>query len=64
MDVANITATSIPVPQETTNGLLNAVSTEVFSQNLDTQKELGQDMVRMMEQSVQPNLGSNIDIAV
>ena len=60
----DITGIGISVPITTDNGLVNAVSTEVLSQSLDTQEQLGNDMVKMMEQSVQPSIGSNIDIQV
>ncbi|MCR4843102.1 MAG: YjfB family protein [Eubacterium sp.] len=60
----DITGIGLSVPQVSDNGLVNAVSTEVLSQSLDTQEDLGNEMVRMMEQSVAPNLGSNIDIQV
>lgn len=36
----------------------------VLSKNLDTIEKLGQSMIKMMEQSVEPHLGQNIDIRV
>lgn len=38
------------------------VGTAVLAKNLDTIEKLGQGMIKMMEQSVQPNLGKNIDV--
>ena len=49
---------------QTENQLVNAVSTKVLSQSLDTQETIGNEMVRMMEQSVTPNLGQNFDLSV
>lgn len=41
---------------------MSDVSTAVLAKNLDTCEELGDGMVKMMEQSVNPELGQNIDI--
>lgn len=40
------------------------ISTALMSKGLDTMEEMGDSMIRMMEQSVTPNLGQNIDISV
>ncbi|CUH93708.1 YjfB family protein [Herbinix luporum] len=40
------------------------VGVAVLAKNLDTVEELGQSMIKMMEQSVAPYLGQNIDIMV
>ncbi len=58
----DITGIGVSVPQVTDNALVNAVSTEVLAQSLDTQEALGNDMIKMMEQSVLPSVGSNLDI--
>ncbi|MCR5784070.1 MAG: YjfB family protein [Eubacterium sp.] len=60
----NITGIPALVQAQTDNQLVNAVSTQVLSQSLDTQETIGQDMVKMMEQSVAPNLGANFDMSV
>lgn len=39
-----------------------AVSTAVLSMSLDTVEKAGDGIVKMMEMSVNPNLGSNVDI--
>ena len=44
-----------------TNTLGGAVSMKMLSNSLDTSEQMGADMVRMMENSVTPYLGSNID---
>ncbi len=60
----NITGIEALVPTQTDNQLVNAVSTQVMSQSLDVQETLGQDMIKMMEQSVTPNLGQNFDMSI
>lgn len=41
-----------------------AASTAVLSMSLDTMETAGENMVKMMELSVNPNIGSNIDISI
>ncbi|HBI72751.1 MAG TPA: putative motility protein [Lachnospiraceae bacterium] len=40
------------------------VGVAVLSKSLDTIDQLGQGMIKMMEQSVQPNLGQTIDVRI
>lgn len=47
-----------------TGSLAYAVSTAVLSQSLDAQAALGASMLKMMENSVTPELGGNIDVYV
>lgn len=42
----------------------NQIGVAVLSKNLDTVEALGDGMVKMMEQSVMPHLGQNIDISL
>lgn len=42
--------------------LMTNVSTALLSKNLDTVEVLGENLIQMMEQSVTPNIGQNIDI--
>lgn len=44
--------------------LAYAVGTEILSQSLDMTQELGASMIQMMERSVTPELGGNIDIYI
>ncbi len=41
-----------------------AVGMAVLAKSLNTVQISGQNMIKMMEQSVTPNLGANIDIRV
>lgn len=54
---------SIPIE---TNPMINnpEIGTLVMAKCLDTAETSGQNMVKMMEQSVNPNLGQNIDFKV
>ncbi|MBQ9767801.1 MAG: YjfB family protein [Lachnospiraceae bacterium] len=40
------------------------VSVAVFKKTMDTIEVSGESMIQMMEQSVNPNLGQNIDLRV
>ncbi|MGN0312331.1 MAG: YjfB family protein [Lachnospiraceae bacterium] len=42
----------------------NDVSTAVLSMSLDQYQEMGAEMTKMMERSVTPQLGQNIDLRV
>ena len=42
--------------------VITSVSTAVLGMNLDTIEKMGDSLVKMMEQSVNPGLGGNIDI--
>ncbi|WMJ85762.1 YjfB family protein [Anaerocolumna sp. MB42-C2] len=44
--------------------LITQVSTAVLNMNLDTVEGMGDGLVKMMEQSVNPNVGQNIDIRI
>ena len=41
---------------------MTAVSTAVMKQNMDTNETMGEEMVKMMEKSVTPHLGNNVDV--
>lgn len=58
MDISEI---SISTNQ---TSLMNAVSTAVLGMSLDTAETAGENMVKMMELSVNPNVGSNFDVSV
>ncbi|MCR5526006.1 MAG: YjfB family protein [Lachnospiraceae bacterium] len=58
MDIAQLSTTLSSI--ETLSG----VSTAVLAQSLDTQESLGENLTKMMEQSVEPAKGANIDVSV
>lgn len=61
-EVMNITGISAVVPQTSDNQFVNQVSTSVLADTLDIQEQMGDSMTKMMEQSVLPSVGSNLDI--
>lgn len=56
-----MTITSLPIA---TNPTIDSVTigTAVLAKSLDTVETAGQNMIKMMEKSVNPNLGTNIDL--
>lgn len=42
--------------------LMTQVNTAVLSMNLSSIKQMGENITKLMEQSVTPNLGQNIDV--
>ena len=46
------------------NGLMQQVGIKMLDKVMDQQKDSNANLVKMMEQSVQPNLGSNFDVSV
>ena len=56
MDVASMALTS------SQDQLMLNVSTAMMAKSLDTMQTAGDGMVKMMENSVNPNLGATIDI--
>lgn len=44
--------------------LMTQVNVAVLAKSLSSIETMGDNMVKMMEQSVSPNLGGNIDITV
>ncbi len=44
--------------------VMNSVGVAVLSQNLDVLEQTGSDLTKLMEASVTPYLGQNIDITV
>lgn len=44
--------------------IMQGIETQVLKKTLDLQKMQGNELVQMMEQSVNPGLGQNIDIRI
>ena len=57
----DIAALSMAISLQNVN---NDAGVLMLSKSLDTLEETGDNMVKMMEQSVTPNLGQNIDVYV
>lgn len=63
MDIAGLST------QMSTNALQSKVGTAVLSKTMDTNEALGAGLVQMMdaaamEQSVNPNVGANLDLRI
>lgn len=66
MDTMDIATASVGMSQAS---VMNSIGTAVLAKSLDNMKQSGEGMIDMMnrstmERSVNPNLGSNIDIMV
>ncbi len=58
-DGMNIEAYSVMQAQA---NVMSAVNVSLLKKTLDTQEMMGAQMTQMMELSVNPNLGANIDV--
>ena len=58
MDIASLSTAM------STQNILNDVSIAMLSKSLDTVEDMGDGMVKIMESSVAPYLGQNIDYYV
>lgn len=56
MEITNI------MPPISQGQLMTEIGVSVLNKNLDTVEAMGDSMIKMMEQSVNPNLGANIDV--
>lgn len=58
MDIASL-STALSMSQ-----VNNDIGVLMLSKQLDTVEVMGDSMIKMMEQSVNPHLGANIDISI
>lgn len=58
MDIAEISLANVQA------SAMNAVGFAVLDMSMEAVEETGDSMVKMMEQSVYPYLGQNIDVSV
>jgi len=61
MDITSVAALSISMNQ---SSLSQQVGIAVTKKAMTTSEESAQALIKMMELSVNPNLGSNIDVSV
>ena len=61
MNIAPIGSSNISFSVSDT-GSMNAIDTSLLKKSLDTAETSGAMLIQMMEQSVNPNIGANIDI--
>lgn len=58
MDITEISLANVQA------STMSSVGIAVLGMSMDTQEVLGDEMVKMMEQSVNPHIGGNIDVSV
>lgn len=59
MNITSLGSTNISLSDTQT---MNAIDTSILKKSLDLIETNGDMLTRMMEQSVNPNIGANIDI--
>lgn len=64
MDITNVSSALSAVSEYSSGSPTSAVSVKMLDNALDMNEALNQDMIRMMELSVNPNVGSNFDMSV
>lgn len=64
MDISSISSALLSVNSSDPGSLANAVSIKMLDNAISSNESLGVGLAKMMENSVYPNLGSNIDIFV
>jgi hypothetical protein len=64
MDIANVSSALSAVNLSEPTSMAGAVSLKMLGNTLDTNEALSEGLTKMMENSVYPNLGSNIDVSV
>jgi len=62
MDIASLSTTLMNV--QSVNGTVSDVGVLMLSKQLDLTQSMGADMVKAMEQSVAPHIGSNFDMSI
>jgi hypothetical protein len=63
MNISSLGASGIGITLSDT-GSMNAIDTSILKKSLDSTEQTGAMITRMMEQSVNPNIGANIDVRI
>ncbi len=64
MDISSISSALLSVNSSDPGSLANAVSIKMLGNAISSSESLGAGLTKMMENSVTPYLGSNIDVSV
>lgn len=64
MEIGAINSALSAVDAASPGTITSAVSMKMLDNTLDLNAELSQDMIKMMENSVNPNIGGNFDMSV
>lgn len=62
LNISSLGASGIGVSLSGDTSHMNAIDTSILKKSLDTAEQTGAMLTKMMEQSVNPNIGRNIDI--
>ena len=64
MDIGNVSSALSSVNTASTGSLAQTVSIKMLDQAMEMSEAMNSQLVNLMEQSVTPHLGGNIDILV
>lgn len=65
MNIMNVnSALSAVQAADSSNSVSSAVSMEMLDQTLDMSQAMNDSLIKMMENSVTPHLGSNFDMSI
>ena len=64
MDIMNVNSALGAVSEYSSNASLRDVGVKMLDNTLEMNEALNQDMIRMMELSVNPNIGGNFDMSI
>lgn len=64
MDIANVGSALLAVGSSDPGSLSGAVSLKMLENAMDSNESMSLSLSKMMENSVYPHLGSNIDVSV
>ena len=64
MEIAGVSAALGALSQASPTSLVSQTSLKMLDMSLSSGEQMGQDIVKMMENSVTPHLGGNFDMRV
>lgn len=64
MEIAGVSAALGALSQASPTSLVSQTSLKMLDMSLSSGEQMGQDIVKMMENSVTPHLGGNFDMSI
>ena len=64
MNIGNVSSTLSAINASEPSSLMESVGVKMLDKSLDASVSMNDSMIRMMENSVTPYLGGNIDVSV
>lgn len=64
MNIGNVSSALSAINTSEPSSLMESVSVKMLDKSLDASVSMNDSMIRMMENSVTPYLGGNIDVSV